>query len=324
MFTNKDITYRSVFLLNCTDKKNLRVSNGELLMEKEEEDKRITLTKIPFQKVLALFIIGNITLTSPLLEKCRKYNVAVVVMKRSLRPVFFLSSTADGNFLLRQRQHLFSKNDISIAKTIVANKITNQCTLLQKTRKKDELTLQAITLCKEQLSNIFSINNYQELLGFEGRCAKAFFKAYFQNLEWNGRKPRTKQDEINVVLDIGYSILFNFVEVFVRMFGFDIYVGVYHRLWFQRKSLICDIMEPFRAIIDHKVLLCFNRKQFKKDDFIQRKTEYYLKREKASEYYSILVAELVPYKNEIFRYVRDYYRCFMASKSPTLYPQFLM
>lgn len=324
MFTSKDVSYRTIFLLNCTDKKNLRVSNGELLMEKEEEDKQVILTKIPFQKVLALFIVGNITLTSPLLEKCRKYNVAIVVMKRSLRPVFFLSSTAEGNFLLRQKQHLFSKDNISIAKNIVANKIMNQCTLLRKTRKKDPLTLKAIALCEQQLSQISSLTCYQELLGIEGRCAKAFFKAYFQKHEWQGRKPRTKQDEINVVLDIGYSILFNFVEVFVRMFGFDVYVGVYHRLWFQRKSLICDLIEPFRAIIDHEVLLCFNRKQFQKEDFLQHKTEYFLKREKTSEYYTLLVGCLIPYKNSIFQYIRDYYRCFMGDKDSALYPQFLL
>ncbi len=29
---------------------------------------------------------------------------------------------------------------------------------------------------------------------------------------------------LNVTLDIGYSILFNFMECFIRMFGFDLYV----------------------------------------------------------------------------------------------------
>ena len=76
-----------------------------------------------------------------------------------------------------------------------------------------------------------------------------------------------KSDVMNVTLDIGYSILFNFMESFIRMFGFDLYVGVYHRLWFKRKSLVCDLMEPFRCIIDHAVLLAFNRKQFSEKDF---------------------------------------------------------
>lgn len=99
-------------------------------------------------------------------------------------------------------------------------------------------------------------------MGLEGTVAKAFFAAYFQDLNWHGRHPRMKSDIINVVLDIGYTILFNFMESFLRMFGFDLYVGVYHRLWFKRKSLVCDLIEPFRCIVDHTVLLGFNRKQF--------------------------------------------------------------
>lgn len=30
---------------------------------------------------------------------------------------------------------------------------------------------------------------------------------YFDNVQWNGRKPRIKSDYVNVVLDIGYTML---------------------------------------------------------------------------------------------------------------------
>ena len=111
-------------------------------------------------------------------------------------------------------------------------------------------------------------------MGIEGAVAKSFFSAYFANYNWKGRHPRVKSDVLNVALDIGYTILFNFMECFVRMFGFDIYIGVYHRVWYKRKSLICDLIEPFRCIIDHATLLAFNRKQFSEKDFILLKNEY--------------------------------------------------
>jgi len=100
MFTHKDIQYRSIFVVNCIKNRNLRVSSGELLLEDSDEKK--TLTKFPFQKILALFIIGPISITTPLIEKCKKFNVALVVMKANLRPVFFYSATAEANFLLRE------------------------------------------------------------------------------------------------------------------------------------------------------------------------------------------------------------------------------
>ena len=87
MFTHKDIEFRSIFVINCLENKTLRVKNGELLLEDTQENK--TLTKLPFQKILALFIIGHINITSALMEKCSQYGISVVIMKPNFRVVCF-------------------------------------------------------------------------------------------------------------------------------------------------------------------------------------------------------------------------------------------
>ncbi|MBP5368395.1 MAG: type V CRISPR-associated endonuclease Cas1, partial [Bacteroidales bacterium] len=80
MFTHKDIENRTIFVIHCLHDRNLKVSNGELLLEDTDENaKKKVLTKIPFQKVLALFITGPISITTPLLDKCKQFNVAIVV-----------------------------------------------------------------------------------------------------------------------------------------------------------------------------------------------------------------------------------------------------
>ena len=33
----------------------------------------------------------------------------------------------------------------------------------------------------------------------------------------------------------------------------DVYCGVLHTMFYMRKSLVCDVMEPFRAIVDEQV-----------------------------------------------------------------------
>ena len=244
MFTHKDIEYRTIFVINCIHERSLRVSNGELLLEEqiEDSDKMKTLTKLPFQKILALFVIGHIRITTPLIEKCQKFGVALVVMKPSLRPVFFWTNSADANFLLHQRQYELQKDDISIAKIIVENKIRNQLQALTDTRRKDDLTEQSCKTIKATLDSLPDVSDYDSLMGIEGMAAKAFFKAFYQDHKWHQRRPRTKCDALNVSLDIGYTMLFNYIECFLRMFGFDLYVGVYHRMWFKRKSLVSDIM----------------------------------------------------------------------------------
>lgn len=313
MFTNKDIEVRSIFVINCIKERNLRVSSGELLLEEGEERK--TLTKFPFQKILALFIIGPITITTPLLEKCKKFNVALVVMKSNLRPVFFWANHAEANFLLHQKQYLFEKNDISFAREIVRNKILNQKKTLEKIKLKNPKILQARQSCEDALNNLGGVEDYNALMGIEGYISKCFFDSYYEGFNWSVRLPRAKNDMINATLDIGYTILFNYVEVFLRLFGFDPYVGVYHRLWFKRKSLVCDIMEPFRCLIDAKVRKALNLKQIKEEDFNIVKREYLLKFEKYSDYSALFYQELVNYKNDVFKFVQSYYRAFMKERA---------
>lgn len=323
MFTSKDLEMRTIFVVNCIEhNRSLRVSSGELMLEEIDGDRKKTLTKIPFQKMLALFVVGHITVTTPLIEKCKLHGVALVVMKPNLRPVFFWANAAEANYLLRKRQFEYGQEDLTIGKILIRNKVENQRAALTKTRRKDEIICNAISQCKAALNFIDDVIDHNQLMGLEGIVAKTFFAAYFQNQNWKGRHPRMKCDAMNATLDIGYTILFNFMECFIRMFGFDLYVGVYHRLWFNRKSLVCDLMEPFRCIIDHATLLAFNRKQFSEKDFSVVKQEYRLKHEKCSCYYKVFYDALIERKMDIFKYVQQYYRCFMGRKSVKSYPTF--
>lgn len=323
MFTSKDLEMRTIFVVNCIEhNRSLRVSSGELMLEEIDGDKKKTLTKIPFQKMLALFVVGHITITTPLIEKCKLHGVVLVVMKSNLRPVFFWANAAEANFLLRKRQFEYGQEELTIGKILIRNKVENQRAALTKTRRKDEIICNAISQCEAALNFIDDVTDHNQLMGLEGIVAKTFFAAYFQNQNWKGRHPRMKCDAMNATLDIGYTILFNFLECFIRMFGFDLYVGVYHRLWFNRKSLVCDLMEPFRCIIDHATLLAFNRKQFSEKDFSVVKQEYRLKHEKCSCYYKVFYDALIERKMDIFKYVQQYYRCFMGRKSVKSYPTF--
>ena len=326
MFTNKDLEYRTIFVINCIKERNLRVSNGELLLEEyvDNSDKTKTLTKLPFQKILALFIIGHIHITTPLIEQCQKYGVALIVMKPTLRPVFYWSNCAEANFLLHKRQYEYDKYDISIAKTIVCNKIENQIKNLSDTRRKDVITEETKKQCKEYLICAKEIDDYESLMGLEGTAAKIYFQAYFQDLNWRSRKPRAKCDSLNATLDIGYTILFNYIDALLNAFGFDTYCGVLHREFYMRKSLVCDLVEPFRSLIDMQVRKSINLKQCKPDDFVNKNGSYFLKWEHNGRYIGFLMQPILQNKNEIFMYVQSYYRAFMKGKAAEEFPVFMV
>ena len=191
MFTSKDVKYKTIYVINCLKDRELRVSNGQLLLE-EKEDKK-TLTKLPFQKILALFIIGHIHITTPLIDKCKRFNVALVVMKPSLRPVFYWSNSAEANYLLRQRQYQLPKEDINIAKWIVLNKVKNQMSLLQKSRKSDPLTLRAKKICEKAIDVFSKLTNSTRNLLKTCECENGCPSCIYSPKCGNDNKPLHKK-----------------------------------------------------------------------------------------------------------------------------------
>lgn len=320
MFTHKDVENKSVFVINGLESQNLRVKSGFLYLEDTEKEKAIT--KFPFPKILFLMVIGHTNITSALIDRCNKFKIPVVVMKPNFRNVFYFGNFADSNYLLRKKQHLQPPVRLDIAKKLILNKFKNQITLLLKTRKQDPLTISAVKYIEKSLFYVDYQDNLQSLMALEGRAAKKFFSAYYQELDWIGRKPRIKSDPINACLDIAYTNLFNFIENMCRLFGFDLYVGIYHQLWFKRKSLICDLIEPFRCIVEHQIRKSFNYGTFCNSDFEIIKNSYYLKYGERKKYTQIIFEAIIAQKLPIFKFVQSYYRCFMGDKPIEDYPEF--
>ncbi|OJV24093.1 MAG: CRISPR-associated endonuclease Cas1 [Bacteroidetes bacterium 37-13] len=194
--------------------------------------------------------------------------------------------------------------------------------LLQKTKEKNETFQAAQATIISNLEKTLTISDYRELMGLEGRAAKAFFNAYFNFANWLARYPRVKQDTLNATLDIGYTMLFNYIECMTRLFGFDPYIGIYHQLWFRRKSLVFDLMEPFRCIIEHQIRKSLKYGTFKSSDFELQKNAYYLKPEYKKIYTKVFFEAIISHKSAIYKYIQAYYRCFMGKKSVETYPTF--
>ena len=111
----------------------------------------------------------------------------------------------------------------------------------------------------------------------EGHSAKVYFNALF-GMEHN----RRNENFINGALNYGYSILLSCFNREIVKNGYLTQLGIWHRNEFNEFNLTCDIMEPFRIIVDRivysmseddinfkeKILEMFNM-QFKIDNKIQ-------------------------------------------------------
>ena len=182
---------------------------------------------------------------------------------------------------------------MDLAKHIIKNKIENQILLMKSLRYKTDKEKYNIFLCEDFLLDVSNVSSSQELLGIEGNVAKLFYETYFKNLDFKGRKPRCKQDIFNLLLDVGYFYLFNFVEANLDLYGFDIYYGFYHKLFFQRKSLVCDIVEPFRCIIDKQLRKSYGLKQINNDDFYVKNGRYYIKQNVIKKYAELFIKAIL-------------------------------
>ena len=227
-------------------------------------------------RIFALFILGEISVTSVLIKHCVMYHFPIILMNRSFRVVAKFNCEAEGNTLLRQKQYKASaKYNLEIAKALIFQKILNQTRLIEKIRKKSMQDKNAIE-CLKSIS-LSDVRDNFDLMGREGMSSRLFFSAYFRLLNWQRREPRCKRDIPNLLLDIGYTWLFQFVEALLSLYGFDLYCGVLHTFFYQRKSLVCDIIEPFRCIIDERIRKAYNLKQIDADDFGIRDGMYFLK-----------------------------------------------
>ena len=242
-------------------------------------------------------------------------------MTPNLRITAIMPAKAEGNVLLRKKQYEYK--DSCIGAYIISNKIHNQCAVLKKKRNKSQNEKDAIknleTYEKEVLKPGLST---AEIMGLEGMSAKLYFKTLFSEYDWKAREPRAKRDKINTLMDIGYTILFNFVNALLEMYGFDVYVGVLHTQFFHRKSLVCDLEEPFRPIVDRTIVKALNLGQINDKDFWKNQNQFILPWKNSKKYIGILLEAIMAYKSEIFIYLQSYYRAFIRNKPVEEFPVF--
>ena len=317
MLSANDFSKKQIIFLFTNTGEKLSFSNDNIVIKDKEG-------KIKHQstcyRLFMVCVVGNISITSGLIQRSKKFGFAICLMSTTFRVYEIIGSRMEGNTMLRKRQYEYTQNDIG--RKIEQNKIANQMDTLKNIRKKTEEIKEGIEFLQDMIEKLNEPLNYLEVMGIEGNAARVYFTRVFNNVKWNGRKPRIKNDYINVTLDIGYTMLFNIVDAILQIYGFDTYYGVFHKCFYMRKSLVCDLMEPMRPIVDYSVRKAINLEQCKKEDFEVYDNRWVLKYKMNSKYIQFLMKDILEYKDEIFVYIQKYYRFFMKMKSVEELPRF--
>ena len=318
MISRPDFMGKQIIFIESDSSKKIKFRNSNFTVIDENNK---TIIQHSFHKIFIVFVLGEFSITSVLIKNAKKYAVPIIFLNYNLKPYFSVIPDNKGNFLLRKKQYS-NDNDLEIAKNIVKNKVSNQIDLMKSLRYKTKNEKNNLKKAENLLFSIDKCLTSQELLGIEGNVSRIFFSIYFKNLNFQGRRPRARDDVFNLLFDIGYYYLFNFIEANLELYGFDIYYGFYHKLFFQRKSLVCDLIESFRCIIDKKIKKGFNLKQIDLNNFDMKNGQYYIKKGFHKKYSKFFLEEILKYKEDIFLYVQKYYRCFVKNKDIEHYPIF--
>lgn len=111
----------------------------------------------------------------------------------------------------------------------------------------------------------------EQLRGLEGAAAAMYFEAYFSAfapaLGATGRNRRPPRDPVNAVLSLSYTMLYAQATAACWAAGLDPALGALHTLSHGRAALACDLMEPYRPLVDLWVWQMFRDGQLREEHF---------------------------------------------------------
>ena len=214
-----------------------------------------TEKKIYISEINTLIIQSTaVSLTASLLNELTKNNVKVIFCDEKCNPVSELLPYYGAHNTSRryQEQFLWDKEiKARIWRKIVQKKIEEQSSHLFERgfiEQSEMLKEYALQVCDNDYTNR------------EGHAAKVYF-----NCLLGIGNSRQGGGFVNGCLNYGYSVLLSAFNREITASGYLTQLGIWHDNEFNSFNLSCDLMEPFRVIVDRTALKIKEKdKEFKK------------------------------------------------------------
>lgn len=223
-------------------------TSGNYLIVRKDDVKKIHLSEID------LVMIANtcVNITGVALCELSKAKIKVIFCDEKHNPYGELTAYY-GSFNCSKKikqQMQWGQSTISSVNTmIIYTKILNQAKLLHKFGFNDRA---------QMLVEYAEMIELDDVTNREGHAAKVYFNTLF------GKDfTRDLQSDINSALNYGYSILLSCINREIVSNGCLTQLGVNHKNEFNQFNFSCDIIEPFRVVVDEYVYThreeCFDK-----------------------------------------------------------------
>ncbi|MDY0143518.1 MAG: type II CRISPR-associated endonuclease Cas1 [Bacteroidales bacterium] len=204
---------------------------------------------------ISTLIIENtgVAITTALLVEMSKRNINVLMCDEKRNPTFSImpiygAHNSSGRISEQINWDQQSKDELW--RLIVSEKIHQQALVLLRKGLVDAYNM---------LKNYISEVSPNDSTNREGHAAKVYFNALFGN-----DFSRREANDINAALNYGYSIILSMINREIWAYGCLTQLGIWHQNEYNHYNLSCDLMEPFRPIVDQKILLMDDLTIFKK------------------------------------------------------------
>lgn len=240
------MSFRTVII---TNQSRLSYKNKYLVVKKDDDEKYIHLSEIDTLLVDSI----SVSISTYLLKELSDNKINVIFCDEKHNPFGELIpyySRHNSSKKLKEQISWNDKNKKLLWQKIVENKILNQALLLK------QLNIENYKLLLQYADDVY-INDKTNR---EGHAAKVYFNSLF------GKDfIRNNNDSINAALNYGYAILLSTINKEIISNGYVTQLGIHHKNEFNQFNLTCDLLEPFRIVIDKFVY--FNQKRTFNTDY---------------------------------------------------------
>jgi CRISPR-associated protein Cas1 len=265
----------------------LRVGKSGHVLRVSEKDRVVQEVRVG--ELCQVNLFGNIQMTTQAVQTLCELEVPIAYFSHGGWFYGLTRGLGERNVALRRGQFRLADDEsfcLLVAKSLVAGKLRNQRTLLQ--RNHAEPPEAAIGQLKAAVEAAEQARSLNELLGIEGNGARIYFGHLAGMIRandepWNPtgggpllsfdfttRNRRPPRDPVNALLSLAYSVLAKDLTIVCHAVGFDPFIGYYHQPRYGRAPLALDLMEPFRPLIaDSAVLTAINTRMVQPGDFVR-------------------------------------------------------
>lgn len=201
-------------------------------------------TKRIFLDEMAILLIENpaVSLTGCLLEALTEKKIRVIFCGGKRSPIAELApyyGSHDCSRKIRAQIEWDSAAKGNVWRDIISEKIRKQAMFLSELGKEKESELIRSYLAQIEL---------YDATNREGHAAKVYFNAVF-GMDFT----RSAECVTNVALNYGYGIILSAFNREIVSSGYLTQLGIFHSNMFNFYNLSCDLMEPFRILVDREV-----------------------------------------------------------------------